>query len=201
MGDYHACYHGCFLGFHDGYRFVGVEAEEVLSKIALAKVEIGIVGIVILQFVVYPVDRTGLVFYPFPCFGVVLHDLSGTSLSLDIDLPEYDFFLFRGSQGIVFRDVFYFFFWEVVAEKTHEVGIIGGGLLYIFVGYRVHYYRSCRYCSVLGGLGRLMLRGFGLRQLFVGRPIGMVIEELPRRVVVPAFYFTVTFADGRMNGL
>ena len=74
----------------------------MFAKIALAKVEIGELRICLFEQSMYPIDGIVLVFYSFPCIGIVLHDFSGTEFSVNVHLPKNDFFLFRGSDGVIF---------------------------------------------------------------------------------------------------
>ena len=73
----------------------------------------------------YPIDCSGIVFYPFARSGIVLHDLPCTDFPVDVYLPKYDFLIFCRSQGIVFDCSFDLVFGEIVTEKTNKVGIIG----------------------------------------------------------------------------
>ena len=81
-----------------------------------------------------PVDATISGFDAPAGLRVVLHDLPGTDFPMDIDLPEYHFFLCRGTQQVVVGCLNNLQIGKMCAEEPDEVGVVGEGAFQVFVG-------------------------------------------------------------------
>ena len=81
-----------------------------------------------------PVDAT-ISGFDAPAGGwIVLHDLPGPNFSMDIDLPEYHFLLYRGTQQVVVGSLGNLQIGEMFAEEPDEVGVVRKGAFQVFVG-------------------------------------------------------------------
>jgi len=87
--------------------------------------------------VVDPVDATISGFDAPAGLRVVLHDLPGPNFSMDIDLPEYHFLLYRGTQQVVVGSLGNLQIGKMFAEEPDKVGVEGEGAFQVFVGYIV----------------------------------------------------------------
>ena len=76
---------------------------------------------------------------------IVLHDLTGTDFPMDIDLPEYHFLLYRGTQQVVVGCLSNLKIGKIFAEEPDKVGVAREGVFQVFVGNIVG-------CFWLGGL-------------------------------------------------
>ena len=72
-----------------------------------------------------PVDATISIFYSSAGLRVVLHDLPSPDFPMDIDLPEYHFFLCRGSQQVVVGCLGNLQIGEMFAEEPDKVRVVG----------------------------------------------------------------------------
>ena len=92
-----------------------------------------------------PVDAT-ISGFDAPAGGwIVLHDLTGTDFPMDIDLPEYHFLLYRGTQQVVVGCLGNLKIRKMFAEEPDKVRVVGEGAFQVFVGNIVG-------CFWLGGL-------------------------------------------------
>lgn len=76
---------------------------------------------------------------------IVLHDLPGPNFSMDIDLPEYHFLLYRGTQQVVVGCLSNLKIGKIFAEEPDKVRVVGEGAFQVFAGNIVG-------CFWLGGL-------------------------------------------------
>lgn len=81
-----------------------------------------------------PVDATISIFYSPAGLRVVLHDLTGPDFPMDIDLPEYHFLLYRGTQQVVVGCLSNLKIGEMFVEEPDEVGVVRKGAFQVFVG-------------------------------------------------------------------
>ena len=81
-----------------------------------------------------PVDAT-ISGFDAPAGGwIVLHDLTGPDFPMDIDLPEYHFLLYGGSQHIVICCLGNLQIGKMLAEEPDKVRVEGEGAFQVFVG-------------------------------------------------------------------
>lgn len=79
-----------------------------------------------------PVDAAISVFDA-PAGGwIVLHDLTGTDFPIDIDLPEYHFLLYRGTQQVVVGCLGNLKIRKMFAEEPDKVRVVGEGAFQVF---------------------------------------------------------------------
>lgn len=72
-----------------------------------------------------PVDAT-ISGFDAPTGGwIVLHDLPGPNFSMDIDLPEYHFLIYRGTQQVVVGCLGNLKIRKMFAEEPDKVGVVG----------------------------------------------------------------------------
>lgn len=81
-----------------------------------------------------PVDAT-ISGFDAPAGGwIVLHDLTGTDFPIDIDLPEYHFLLYRGTQQVVVGCLNNLYIREMITQEPDKVGVVGEGAFQVFEG-------------------------------------------------------------------
>ena len=97
----------------------------MFSEITLREPEVGKSGIGFLQLVVYPIDCAGFVFDSSAGLRVILHDLTGADLPIEIDLPEDYLFVLRSTKGILTDCFVDLLFVEMLPKKADEMGITG----------------------------------------------------------------------------
>ena len=79
-----------------------------------------------------PVDAT-ISGFDAPTGGwIVLHDLTGTDFPMDIDLPEYHFLLYRGTQQVVVGCLGNLKIGKMFAEEPDKVRVVGEGAFQVF---------------------------------------------------------------------
>ena len=93
----------------------------MFTEITLREFEVKKSGIGFLQLVVYPIDCTGFVFDSSAGLRVILHDLTGADLPIDIDLPEDYLFVLSSTQGVVIHCFFDLLFVEMLPKKEDEI--------------------------------------------------------------------------------
>lgn len=97
----------------------------MFTEITLREFEVKKSGIGFLQLVVHPIDCTGFVFDSSAGLRVILHDLTGANLPIDIDLPEDYLFVLCGTQGILTDCIVDLLFVKMMPKKVDEMGIAG----------------------------------------------------------------------------
>ena len=97
----------------------------MFSEITLREFKIGKSRIGFLQLVVYPIDCAGFVFDSSAGLRVILHDLTGADLPIEIDLPEDYLFVLCGTQGILSDCIVDLLIVEMMPKKEDEIGIAG----------------------------------------------------------------------------
>ena len=97
----------------------------MFTEITLREFEVKKSGIGFLQLVVHPIDCTGFVFDSSAGLRVILHDLTGANLPIDIDLPEDYLFVLCGTQGILSDCIVDLLIVEMMPKKEDEIGIAG----------------------------------------------------------------------------
>lgn len=79
-----------------------------------------------------PVDATISGFDTPAGLRVVLHDLPGPNFPMDIDLPEYHFLLYRGTQQVVVGCLSNLKIGKIFAEEPDKVRVVGEGAFQVF---------------------------------------------------------------------
>lgn len=89
---------------------------------------------------------------------VILHDLPGADLSIDINLPEYYFLLYRGAQQVVVDCLGNLQIRKMFAEEPDKVRVEGEGAFQVFMGNIVGLF-----LRLVGLRQRKWIPGFGIR--------------------------------------
>ena len=116
---------GRLLTFHQGHNLAGILPEQVLAKEALRELPVFRKAVGVLHQGVYPGNPAGalLIFDAVASLGIVLHNLPGAAVAVDIKLEEDDVFLAGHAQLVVVDEALNDNGVKHRAKEGDEVGI------------------------------------------------------------------------------